>query len=393
MTESGSSPDVVIVGAGLIGVDLDGPGWLRIHDGLIAEVGGGPAPSDCRVVAVPGGHLGPGLIDLHLHGGFGVDLMAADADEIDRLSRGLTSRGVTSFVATTYAAGREETLAAVRRLAAATGATSGADLLGVHLEGPWLAPTRAGAHPPEFLRAPDPDELAALLETGGVRIVVHAPELHGAAELRRSVRSAGAVVAIGHTDASEAIVRVAIDEGASLITHLFNAMPGLGHRAPGPVGVALTDRRVVCEVIADGAHVHPLVLDLVWRTAGADRIAAVSDSGPGVDERGRREGALVVLPDGSVLEALPALDDALRTLVTATGAPLSELWRTVASTPARVLGLSDRGRVDVGCRADLVWLDSEQRVGATWVRGALCFADPARSGLETPRFPERGNTR
>jgi N-acetylglucosamine-6-phosphate deacetylase len=369
------------------------PGWLVMRDGKIADVGSGDAPDDVRIVNLGEHLIVPGFIDLHVHGGAGAQVNGDDAagvaDEVRRLAEHHARHGTTALLATTVSDSVEdlqETLRGIGRCLSGQD-SAGARVLGAHLEGPWIAPARAGAHDVRHLRPPSRSELAQLLgvSPGVVKLITLAPELDGAVDVIAAIVEAGVVASIGHTDADLATTRVAIDAGARHVTHLFNAMPGLRHRRPGPVGVALTDQRVTVEVVADGVHLDPVVLALVMLAAG-DRVVAVTDASAAVGlaagrvRLGSREvdvrGDRVVLADApdTLAGSLLTMDRAVANLVSA-GASLAAAVSTATSTPARVIGELDRGVIRVGAVADIVVLDPDLRCAATVMGGHVVF-DP-----------------
>ncbi len=297
----------------------------------------------------------PGFVDLHAHGGGG----SSAEDGPDGIRRVLaahrahgTTRQLLSLVANPIPA-LADCLATIREVAAGE-----PQLVGAHLEGPFLAPARHGAHDPAHLVAPDPASVSELIDAGrGVlRMVTLAPELPGALEAIRAFVAAGVVVAVGHTEASAERVREAVDAGARVLTHAFNAMPGIAGRAPGPLGAALADERVTIEVIADGIHVHPA--NLRWLLdAAPGRVAAVTDAmaAAGAAEGRYRLGGLdvdvaggraVVAGTAQLAGSTLTLDRAIRVLVAA-GVPLTAAVDAATFVPARVLGIEPVGRVEL----------------------------------------------
>jgi N-acetylglucosamine-6-phosphate deacetylase len=352
--------------------------WVLVHDGRVTARGTG-APDvtaddvvDAREVAGQDAVLSPGFVDLHGHGGGGHAY--DDGAEAIRAARVVhRAHGTTSAVVSLVSAPVDALLArlaAVRDVAAADD-----DVLGAHLEGPFLDPAHRGAHDPAVLRSPV--DVAALLAAGGVRQITLAPELPGALEAIPAVVAAGAVAAIGHTGADAALSRRAFDAGARLLTHAFNAMPGLHHRAPGPVGAAASDPRVVLELIADGVHVAPEVVRIAFAVAPG-RIALVTDAmaAAGADDGAYALGGLQVdvtagvarLSDGTIAGSTLTQDRAVRTAVAAGVDPVEAL-RAVTATPARVVGAADRGHLAPSARGDLVLLDARLHVRAVWAAG------------------------
>ncbi|HLT58976.1 MAG TPA: N-acetylglucosamine-6-phosphate deacetylase [Limnochordales bacterium] len=359
-----------------------------VYAGPVAGVPAGAAAGAAELDA-GGGYICPGFIDGHVHGGGGGDVMDAAPEALERMARAHAAHGTTGFVATTMSAPHEHLLAVARAVRPLVGARwGGARLLGLHLEGPYLNPARRGAHPAVHLRPPDAAELAELYGVLGpaLRIVTLAPELPGADAAIRWLVQRGVVVSLGHTAASYEQAVAAIAAGARAATHAFNAMEGLHHRAPGCLGAVLVDGRVRAELIADGVHVHPGAMRLLYRCKGAAGIQLVTDAmravgcPPGEYTLGD---VPVVVGDGQVrLRDDPAalagsvltMAQAVRVMVRRVGVPLVEAVRMASLTPAEALGLSGRfGRLAPGCAADVVILDNDLGVKMTLVAGEVVF--------------------
>ncbi|HEU4676635.1 MAG TPA: N-acetylglucosamine-6-phosphate deacetylase [Motilibacteraceae bacterium] len=386
--------EVLVLRGGQVLVE---PGLLRTADvvlrgGRVDEVlpGGSTgrtstAGGTVRDVDVAGLTVVPGYLDLQVNGAHGVDLTRSPED-LPAVADALTRHGVTGFLPTLVSHPSGTVPRAVRalRLPLPPGA---ARPLGWHVEGPFLAPARRGAHRLEHLRAPAADEAASWSPDGGVRMVTLAPELPEALDLVRVLAGRGVVVSLGHTEATADQVRAAVDAGARAVTHLFNAMPGLGHRTPGPVGAALADDRVVCGLIPDGLHVDPLVLGLAWRLLGPRRWLTVTDTTaalgcpPGPSRLGDAEivvdATSVRLPDGTLAGSVLALDEAVVRLVRLVGVDPLDAVATVTAVPARLLGLPARDAVRPGLR-DLTLLDEGLRCAGTVVDGVLRLREPER---------------
>jgi N-acetylglucosamine-6-phosphate deacetylase len=264
----------------------------------------------------------------------------------------------------------------------------GARPLGLHLEGPFLSPARAGAHRLSAIVDAAPSTVDAFLGRGAVRLVTLAPEPAGALERIRRLRSDGIVVSLGHSNATyEEFVR-GIDAGARMVTHVYNAMSGFDHRAPGAVGAALVDDRTTVGVIADGVHCHPAAVRLAVLAKGPGRVALVTDatSGagmkPGVYQLDGRDilvdETIAKLPDGTIAGSVLTLDQAVRNVMAWAGVGVAEACRMASEVPARVLGLPSKGRLAAGFDADLVLLDGELRVRATFREGRRVYPDEPR---------------
>ncbi len=372
----------MIVAAGrVVGVDREfGPGYVAVEGGLIAAVGEGiPAGTEW---VFPQGTLVPGFIDLQVNGGFGIDLLTADELQVEKLSLHLAATGTTGFLATLITAPPDRVRSALEVLRRAR--PRGAALLGVHLEGPVLNPDRCGAHDPRHLRAADDPEVWQLVSYAlpDLQVFTVAPELPGAEALIQRLERERVIVAIGHTEATyEQALRALLH--ARMVTHLFNAMRGLHHREPGVVGAALEDPRCVLGLIPDGVHVHPAVVRLVYRLVGPDRIVLTTDAcaaagmPPGTYTLGGREvtvgpDGVPRLPDGTLAGSTLRMDRAVANLVR-WGIPLVDAVRSASTTPARLLGLSDRGALVPGMRADLCVLDEAFCPVLTLVAGEVVY--------------------
>ena len=358
---------------GVSGAVVDGawcPGDVEVDGGRVAATG---------LPAARGGRLAiPGLVDMLCHGYAGVDLASASVEEVATARAAAARDGTTALCPALLTDDPDRTAAALGRLDAARGdAVDGARLLGAHLEGPFLSPARIGTHPPEHRRDPDPALLARLLDAGRVDLVTLAPELPGAGELVDLLRARGTVVSAGHSDADVAAAHAAVDRGVRAATHLFNAMSGLAHRAPGLAAVALTRTEVVPTVIGDGHHVAPEMLRLV-AAAAPGRWALVTDATAATgmpDGPFRLAGVPVTLAGGTVRNAAGGLAGAAAPLVrgvrTAVGAgvDLVEAVGAATTVPARLLGRRDVGCLTRGGAADLVLLDETLSVTRVFLQG------------------------
>lgn len=349
-------------------------GWVRVEGDRIAEVGSGPGDG-----AALGGYLVPGFVDMHCHGGGGADFADATAERVAEVAATHRAHGTTTVLASLVSA-PVSTLTG--QLSALGELVTDGLLAGIHLEGPFLAEARKGAHDPAALRDPTPEATRALLEAGGtaLRMLTIAPERTGAVEAIRAAADAGVTVALGHTDATEAQVRAGVDAGARVATHLFNGMRPLHHREPGPIGALLDDERVTVELICDLIHLAPTVIHLAATHAGPRRTVLVTDamSATGLGDGSYELGGLAVtvrdgeprLADGSLAGSALTMDRALANFVHA-GMPILEAVTASATLPARLLGIDDElGAVRAGLRADLVLLDEQLRPRRVMQRGA-----------------------
>ncbi|WP_424752616.1 N-acetylglucosamine-6-phosphate deacetylase [Mycobacterium sp.] len=358
------------------------PGWLETAAGQIVGCGAGPPPRpadtdfpDCTVV--------PGFIDMHVHGGGGASY--TDAHGIAGAAGFHLRHGTTTTLASLVTTSPAELIAGVRALA---DATRQGTVAGIHLEGPWLSRARCGAHDRTQMRYPDRAEIDAVLAAGGgaIRMVTLAPELPGSGEAIRRFRDAGVVVAVGHTDATYEQTKRAIAAGATVGTHLFNAMPPLHHREPGPVLALLQDPRVTVELIADGVHVHPAVMRAVISAAGPGRVAVVTDAiaAAGCDDGAFRLGAVPidvvsgvarVHGTSTIAGSTATMDQLFRSMAGPASdavdpdTALAAAVQLTAATPARALGLDRVGHLRAGYDANLVVLNGDWRVAAVMVHG------------------------
>lgn len=337
------------------GEEVLSPGWVRVTGGVVEATGTGTVEADVEFPLVV-----PGFVDLHVHGGGGVGHESPDPRPALEYHR---AHGTTTSLASLVAAPEAELARSIEVL---TGLG-----LGVHLEGPWLSPARKGAHDARFLRDPDLGELRRLLGAGDVRMVTVAPELPGALDLIAEIAAAGVIAAVGHTEADFDTTRRAIDAGATVGTHLFNAERPIGHREPGPIPALLADPRVTVELIADGVHLHPAMLPFVVSAAGADRVALVTDAmaATGRPDGAYRLGALAVSVEqgvarvagtGAIAGSTATMAQLFRTALEAFG-PLTAA-RLTAGNAAGVLGRTDIGALLPGRRADLVGLTAAGRL-------------------------------
>lgn len=353
--------------------DVFVPGDIGITDGRIAEVGLPPAAAGLAV---------PGLVDLQVNGYAGADFLTGDIDGWQRAARAMARDGVTAFAANLITAPAPMLAGALRTARTASRTTGhGARLVGVHLEGPFLSPSRAGTHPAEHLRLPDPGLLVQWLSAGPVVGLTLAPELPGAVDLIRLARDRGLLVSLGHSDASAAEAHAGFDAGAQTVTHVFNGMSAPTSREPGLAGVALTRPGIAVQLICDGVHLAPETASLVV-SAARSRFVLVTDalSATGADDGVYRLGEVEIImsqgqarrPDGRLAGSVLSLTAALRGAVAA-GATVEEAVAAATTRPAALLGSAGRslGRLRPAERADVVVLDDALTATRTLLAGAL----------------------
>ena len=326
--------------------------------------------------------LVPGFVDLQVNGAFGVDV-ASEPRRLPELSESLPATGTTAYLPTVISSPEYLYDEALPELAAAAkGPNTGAEVLGVHLEGPFVSLEKRGAHAAAHVIPPDPDFLLRLLELGPVRMLTVAPELDGADDLMSLAATRGVVVSAGHSGASFEAAYETFDRRAAGVTHLFNAMSPLHHREPGIVGAAFAHPRVVCGLICDGLHVHPEMISLAFRMLGPDRIYLATDAtaatgmGPGeyplATRRVYLDANMARLGSGALAGSLLTMGEAFQNVLAFTGCTIAEAVRMASTTPARLIGEGRRkGRLASGHDADLTILGPDLSVEAVWKGGEL----------------------
>ncbi|WP_406354691.1 N-acetylglucosamine-6-phosphate deacetylase [Streptomyces sp. NBC_01635] len=373
-------------------------GRVTVEGTRIVATAPANATSEAPATATPGapgnavetldltGHwLVPGFVDLHNHGGGGASFPSGTVDEVLQGIHTHRLHGTTTLVASTVT-GDMDVL--VRRAGLLAELAEQGDIAGIHFEGPFISPCRKGAHSEELLRDPDPAEVRKLIDAahGRAKMVTLATELPGGLDSVRLLAEHGVIAAVGHTDATYEQTVAAIDAGATVATHLFNAMPALGHRAPGPITALLEDERVTVELINDGTHLHPAALQLAFHHAGPGRVAFVTDA---MDAAGFGDGRYLLGPlevevadgvarlveGGSIAGSTLTLDRALKRAVTVDGLPVEHAVAALSANPARLLGMDDRiGSLEPGKDADLVVLDADFTLKGVMRRGEWVVA-------------------
>jgi len=348
------------------------PGDVAVEDGVVVSVGLPPGRAGMAV---------PGMVDLQVNGCAGVDLLAADPDGWTQVATALARAGVTAFVANLITSPEDDVTRALRTAAqvtAALPAAGAATLLGAHLEGPFLAPSRAGTHPQEHLRPPDLALVERLRAAGPVVGITLAPELPGALEVVAALARDGVLVSLGHSAATGTQAHAGFDAGARTVTHVFNAMSAPTAREPGLAGVALTRADVAVQLICDGVHLARDTVALVVLAAG-DRFVLVTDalSAAGAGDGQHRLGSVEITvvggqarrADGTLAGSVLSMADALRRVVDA-GACVEDAVAAATARPAALLGRRDLGRIVPGARADIVVLDDALEVTTTVLAGS-----------------------
>ncbi len=361
---------------------------LVVEDGRIAEISArstNEVPGNGAVVDFGESTLAPGFIDIHIHGGAGLDLMRASASDLPRLGKFLVTHGVTAYYPTTVAAPLDATYAALERLADAIEATvpngdPSARPLGIHLEGPFLSHKRRGVHPPENLVEPTIAVFDRLWQAarGLVRVLTIAPELPGAMEVIAEAARRKVCVSIGHSDADMPVARAAVRAGARHATHTFNAMRPLDHREPGIVGEVLSDDQITADMIVDGIHVDPVVVELFLKAKGPERAVLITDaiSATGMPDGRYQLGPIEVdvkdgkcTSGGSLAGSVLTMDRAVRNVTKFSRWSLRDAVRAATLNPARAVGLGHYGVLAAGADADFTVLSPAGDVIKTVVRG------------------------
>ena len=388
------SERLLVIDAGAILTPLErfSPGRVVIREGVIQAAG---LPSDTPVrheadrVDAADLTVVPGFIDPHVHGCGGVDVMDATLDSLNTISRGLARHGTTCFLPTTVSSPPDVLGSVLENLGVALDATlDGARAVGVHLEGPFISAKKRGTHRADNVQAPNPLLFAEWNRRakGVLKLITMAPELERSEAVARLARDAGLVVAIGHSDATYAEARSAIDAGASYAVHTFNAMREFTHRDSGVVGAVLDDDRVFAEIIADGVHVSPEVIRIFARAKRPDRVVLVTDCTSATDmpdgeymlgkDAVRVAGGVCRDAEGRLAGSTLRQDVALKNFMEWTGVRLEDALLGLTLNPARALKLSAYGSIGAGTRADITMLDSGLRVRKTLVDGKLVFSAP-----------------
>jgi N-acetylglucosamine-6-phosphate deacetylase len=326
----------------------------------------------------------PGFVDLQVNGAFGVDV-ATEPSRVSELSEKLLSTGTTTYLPTVISSPESLYEEVLPQLAAATGRPArGAEVLGVHLEGPFINLSKRGAHAAAHIVPPDLGLLVRLLDLAPVRMITIAPELEGSGELMMLALRRGVAVSAGHSDAPFELAYEAFDASVAGVTHLFNAMSAMHHREPGLPGAAFAHPRVVCGLIADGLHIHPEMVGLAFRMLGPDRICLTTDAvaaagmGDGEYRLATRnvymQGGVPRLGSGAIAGSVLTMNEALRNILAFTGCTFPEAARMASTTPARLIGEGRRkGRLTPGYDADVTVLAPDLSVEAVWRGGERVY--------------------
>lgn len=359
-----------------------------VENGRVIVEGGriaGAAPADAPALDLTGHWVVPGFVDMHNHGGGGASFTSGTVDDILTGVHTHRLHGTTTVVAS-FVTGEMDFLS--RRAGLLSELAEQGDIAGIHFEGPFISPCRKGAHDETLLRDPDPADVRKLVDAarGQARMVTLATELPGGIDSVRLLAEHGVIAAIGHTDATYEQTVEAIDAGATVATHLYNAMPALGHRTPGPIAALLEDERITVELINDGTHLHPASLELAFHHAGPRRVAFITDAmdaagfGDGRYSLGPlavevKDGVARLVEGGSIAGSTLTLDRAFKRAATIDGLPVESIVQAISANPARLLGIDDKvGSLEPGKDADLVVLDENFDVRGVMRKGAWVIA-------------------
>lgn len=355
---------------------------IYIQDGTINLL-----ETDCQtsgtVFDAAGRRIVPGFIDIHTHGAVGVDVNGASAEDLEKIGKFFAKNGTTSWLASILTDTEEQTSRAISQcIEYQASAGKGAQLLGIHLEGPFLASEFKGAMPEHLLKKGSADLAVSYQRqaNGNIRYITVSPEVEGVLELIPRLRELGIVVAMGHSGADYDTAMAAIQAGTSACTHTFNAMAPLHQHRPAIIGAAL-ESDVYCEMICDGLHLHPAIVRLLWKTKGPQRLVAITDSimaaglpdgnyHLGVNQVVVEKGDAKLASDGTRAGSTLTQDRALRNLLSFTGLPLEEILPVLTENPAKLIGVYDRkGSIEDGKDADLVVLDEQNQVADVFLQG------------------------
>ncbi|MBU1427335.1 N-acetylglucosamine-6-phosphate deacetylase, partial [bacterium] len=329
----------------------------------------------------------PGYIDIHIHGGGGSDVMDGDYEAINQIAITHSHFGTTSFLPTTMTMSKDKIIRSLRSICkAAKKGTKGAEILGIHMEGPYINPEKKGAQKEEDIKKISIEEFLEFNQASGnlIRLVTIAPEMPGAIDLIKYLYKQGIIASVGHSNATYVQTRAGIQAGLSHVTHTFNAMRGLHHREPGVVGAALTSPELTVEVIADGIHIHPIVLKILTKIKDGEKIVLITDS---MRATGLNEGTydlagqeVIVtkgqarLKDGTLAGSVLTMDKAVKNMVTKVGIPLPKAIQMASFNPAKSVGIDDKkGSLEPGKDADIVILNKNLETELTIVAGKIVY--------------------
>lgn len=365
-------------------------GDVKVKDGIIVEISSHRVESLGKVIDAKGSWLLPGLIDIHVNGGGGGMSIDASEESIHKIISGHAKYGTTGMLITTISVEDDKLISSLEKIdKVASMAIRGSKILGVHLEGPFLNAAKKGAHQEQYLKMPSLDLFNSLYEAsnGRVKILSLAPELDNAMEVIKQAKKKGVVVGLAHSAANYATTQEAIKNGLTLCTHLFNAMEPLSHKDPGPIGAFLTTDSTFVELITDGVHVNPIVLEVVYRIKGSDKIIIVTDAvspaatdmsefsilGINLEVRGK---SCFVPGTNNLAGSALTMNLAVKTFYESTNCSLLEVINMASLNPCKLLELDkNKGSIEVGKDADLILMDENFNVKITIVEGEVVYQD------------------
>jgi N-acetylglucosamine-6-phosphate deacetylase len=327
----------------------------------------------------------PGMIDVHIHGAEGFDMMDGTIQSVEAVSRACARTGCTSFLATSVSSSLDDLLKMISNVKEVAGREPGAQAIGLHIEGPYLNVKRKGMQNERYLRHPNLEEMKSIIEASGslLRMVTLAPELPGGLEMIRFLKEKGVIAAIAHSDATYEEAKLAFESGASHVTHCFNGMRPIHHRDPGVVIAAFEESSVSVQAIVDDVHLHPAIVRLMYREKGPDKMVLITDAlqamgmGDGTYLFGGHEvkvcHGVAKLMDGTLASSTVTMNEALHKAIQS-GIPLKDAVMMATQTPADILGLSNKGRIEPGADADLVLMNDQFEVMWTIVNGKIVYS-------------------
>ncbi|MFD0697019.1 N-acetylglucosamine-6-phosphate deacetylase [Paenibacillus sp. GCM10027628] len=357
--------------------------WIK--DGKIGRIEPGNPPiakGEYEWIDGQGQLLIPGMIDVHIHGANGFDMMDGDETSIQEVSRACALAGCTSFLVTSVSSTIEDLLRMIRSVKHVIGREVGAKIAGIHLEGPYLNPRRKGMQNEKFLRHPDMEEMKEIFQEAGtlIKMVTIAPELPGGMELIDFLKNQDVIIAVAHSDATYEEAKQAFAAGASHVTHCFNGMRPIHHRDPGLVVAAFEEEHVSLQAIVDQVHLHPAIVRMMHRLKGPEGMVLITDA---LQAMGLGDGSYLFgghhvtvskgvarLEDGTLASSTVTMNEALRLTVEA-GISLTDAVQMASTTPARILNLTSKGMISTGFDADLVLLDENFQVQLTMINGQI----------------------
>ncbi|MCL2056507.1 MAG: N-acetylglucosamine-6-phosphate deacetylase [Oscillospiraceae bacterium] len=369
-------------------------GGVMVEGGKITDILDRPIsapPADIRVIDAAGRVISPGFVDIHVHGGGGLEFMGSTPEEIAKICAAHSRFGTTSILPATLTAPIDELVSAIQNIRAAKDICKEADILGVHLEGPFISQQQRGAQAPEYILTPDEDSIKLLLDHGDIiRMMGAAPEIPGGFELGREIAKRGITASISHSDATFEQIEQALDYGYADVTHIYSGCSSMhrknAYRIAGVVEAGLYFDELTVSVIADGKHLPPPLLKLIYKCKGANRIALITD-GLAASAAGYAEGTVytqkngvqTILEDGvmklpdrsSFAGSCADMPRLVRVMTELAGVPLADAVKMASQTPANIIGKKNKGRIAIGCDADIILFDKNIDVSFVMLRGEV----------------------